>query len=53
MPLEITVMGNFAIFFLSAFTIIFIFAFFGYGIYKLKDLSKEPLSPPLEEVDDK
>ena len=46
-------MGNFAIFFLSSFTIIFIFAFFGYVIYKLKNLSKEPPAPPLEKVDNK
>jgi hypothetical protein len=38
--------------FWSVFTILFIFAFFGWGIVKVNKLSKLPPAPPLEKVDD-
>lgn len=38
--------------FWSAFTILFIVAFFSWGIYKVNKLSKLPPAPPLEKVDD-
>ena len=37
---------------LSIFTLLFIFAFFGYIIYKLNGLSKQPPSPPLIKDDE-
>ena len=40
-------------FFLTAFTILFIVGFFSWGIYKVNKLSKEPPAPPLEKVEDK
>ncbi|MCK5810562.1 MAG: hypothetical protein KAH00_05705 [Cocleimonas sp.] len=38
--------------FLTAFTILFIFGVFGWGIVKVNKLSKLPPAPPLEKVDD-
>ncbi|MCK5903221.1 MAG: hypothetical protein KAG28_08715 [Cocleimonas sp.] len=37
---------------LSLFTLVFIFSFFGYLIYKLNILSKQPPAPPLVKTDD-